>query len=140
MHMGFVRKPGNWWITLERNKEQKPMNLIVTGSHFKIFFNLLKKRFWHKCFPVKFANFLRTPFFIEHYGGCFYIFNMRVLIWSNISLRNREATQFSLFDYSATITNKNFKQYRKFQHAVFEQILQKAVKKYIFQSNSKSEL
>ena len=27
---------------------------------------LLKKRVWHKCFPVNFANFLRTPFFIEH--------------------------------------------------------------------------
>ena len=27
---------------------------------------LLKKRFWHRCFPVNFAKFLRTPFFIEH--------------------------------------------------------------------------
>ena len=27
---------------------------------------LLKKRLSHKCFPVNFANFLRTPFFIEH--------------------------------------------------------------------------
>ena len=26
---------------------------------------LLKKRLWHKCFPVNFAKFLRTPFFIE---------------------------------------------------------------------------
>ena len=24
--------------------------------------NLLKKRFWHSCFPVNFAKFLRTPF------------------------------------------------------------------------------
>ena len=24
--------------------------------------NLIKKRLWHRCFPVKFANFLRTPF------------------------------------------------------------------------------
>ena len=23
---------------------------------------LLKKRFWHRCFPVNFAKFLRTPF------------------------------------------------------------------------------
>ena len=23
---------------------------------------LLKKRLWHRCFPVNFANFLRTPF------------------------------------------------------------------------------
>ena len=27
---------------------------------------LLKKRLWHTCFPVNFAKFLRTPFFIEH--------------------------------------------------------------------------
>ena len=24
------------------------------------------KRLWHKCFPVNFAKFLRTPFFTEH--------------------------------------------------------------------------
>ena len=27
---------------------------------------LLKKRYWHGCFPVKFAKFLRTPFPTEH--------------------------------------------------------------------------
>ena len=27
---------------------------------------LLKKRLWHRCFPVNFANFLRTPFLTEH--------------------------------------------------------------------------
>ena len=25
-----------------------------------------KKRLWHRCFPVRFAKFLRTPFFTEH--------------------------------------------------------------------------
>ena len=28
---------------------------------------LLKKRLWHKCFPVNFAKFLRTPFLTEHF-------------------------------------------------------------------------
>ena len=28
--------------------------------------NFIKKRLQHRCFPVKFANFLRTPFFTEH--------------------------------------------------------------------------
>ena len=42
-----------------------------TGKHLclTLFFNkvfLLEKRPWHKCFPVNFAKFLRTPFFIEH--------------------------------------------------------------------------
>ena len=27
---------------------------------------LLKKRLRHKCFPVNFVKFLRTPFFVEH--------------------------------------------------------------------------
>ena len=25
-----------------------------------------KKRLWHRCFPMKFANFLRTPIFIKY--------------------------------------------------------------------------
>ena len=29
---------------------------------------LLKKRFWHRCFPVKFAKFLRTHFFYNTSG------------------------------------------------------------------------
>ena len=28
--------------------------------------NLLKKSFWHRCFSLDFAKFLRTPFFTEH--------------------------------------------------------------------------
>ena len=28
---------------------------------------LLKKRLWHRSFPVKFAKFLRTTFFIKHF-------------------------------------------------------------------------
>ena len=27
---------------------------------------LLKKRLWHRCCPVNFMKFLRTPFYIEH--------------------------------------------------------------------------
>ena len=27
---------------------------------------LLKQRLWHRCFPVNFAKFLRTPFLTEH--------------------------------------------------------------------------
>ena len=28
--------------------------------------NFMKKRLLHRCFPVNFVKFLRTPFFIEH--------------------------------------------------------------------------
>ena len=43
-----------------------------TGKHLcqSLFFNevagLVKKRLWHRCFPVNFAKFLRTPFLTEH--------------------------------------------------------------------------
>ena len=48
-----------------------------SGKHLcqRLFFNkvaglrtatLLKKRLWHKCFPVNFAKFQRTPFLTEH--------------------------------------------------------------------------
>ena len=28
---------------------------------------LIKKRLWHRCFPMSFAKFLRTSFFTEHF-------------------------------------------------------------------------
>ena len=53
-----------------------------TGKHLcqSLFFNkvaglgsatLLKKRHWHRCFPVNFAKFLITPFLQTPLGGCF---------------------------------------------------------------------
>ena len=33
---------------------------------------LLKKRLWHRCFPVNSAKFLRTPFLQNTSGGCFF--------------------------------------------------------------------
>ena len=49
----------------------------LTGKHLcqSLFFNkvaglrpatLLKKRLWHRCFPVNFAKFLRIPFLTEY--------------------------------------------------------------------------
>ena len=46
---------------------------------------LLKKKLWHKCFPVKFAKFLRTPFLQNtsasdwSYG---FIGNVQLSLWS----------------------------------------------------------
>ena len=37
----------------------------LTGKHLyrSLFFNKVKKkRLWHRCFPVNFVKFLRTPF------------------------------------------------------------------------------
>ena len=33
--------------------------------------NFIKKRLRHRCFPVKFAKFLRAPFFTEHFQSYF---------------------------------------------------------------------
>ena len=49
-----------------------------TGKHLcqVLFYNkvagpepatLLKQRLWHRCFPMNFAKFLRTPFLTEHF-------------------------------------------------------------------------
>ena len=37
--------------------------------------DFVKKRLWHKYFPVKFAKFLRTPFFTEHFRWLLLNFN-----------------------------------------------------------------
>ena len=37
---------------------------------------LFKKRLWHKCFPVNFTKFLRTPFLQNTSGGCFYFLDI----------------------------------------------------------------
>ena len=41
--------------------------------------NLLKKRLWHRCFPVNFAKFLRTAFLTEYLSRLLLSFgNIRV--------------------------------------------------------------
>ena len=57
-----------------------------TGKHLcqSLFFNkveglrpgtLLIKRLWHKCFPVNFGKFLRTPFYRTSLDDCFCIWD-----------------------------------------------------------------
>ena len=64
-----------------------------TGKHLcqSLFFNkvvglrpetLSKKRLWHRCFPVNFAKFLRTPFFTEH----LLLYNLHLLYNSSNTL------------------------------------------------------
>ena len=43
-----------------------------------------KMRLWHRCFPVNFAKFLRTPFFKNTSGDCFWLLtnaNLKNLYW-----------------------------------------------------------
>ena len=73
---------------LKGNKQKQPPEVFCKkgvlknfakfkGKHLcqSLFFNkvagprpapLLKKRLWHRCFPVNFAKFLRIPFLTEH--------------------------------------------------------------------------
>ena len=39
------------------------IKLQAIGGVLRTSATLLKKRFWHRCFPVNFAKFSRTPFF-----------------------------------------------------------------------------
>ena len=47
-----------------------------TGKHLcqSLFLTSLKKTLCHRCFPVNFAKFLRTPFFIEHLWWLFLLY------------------------------------------------------------------
>ena len=58
---------------------QNILHVKIRDNFFKNFFflstiielnqyitNLLKKGLWHRCFPVNFTKFLRTPFLTEH--------------------------------------------------------------------------
>ena len=64
-----------------------------TGKHLcqSLFFNkvagvrpatLLKKRLWHRCFPVNFAKFLRTPF-LQNTSGRLLLFDAYLYSYFN---------------------------------------------------------
>ena len=44
----------------------------------------LKKRLWHRCFPVNFAKFLRTPFFIENLWWLLLQIFLSSVYWYNL--------------------------------------------------------
>ena len=54
---------------------------------FEIITTLLKKRLWHRCFPVNFASFLRS-FLQNSCGGCFCQSQIFWRIWFPISFSN----------------------------------------------------
>ena len=50
---------------------------------------LLEKTLWHRCFPVNFPKFLRTPFFTEHLRWLF------LFLYTLITLKIRNFLMFS---------------------------------------------
>ena len=73
--------------------------------------SLIKKRLQRRCFPVKFAKLLRTPFFKNASGDCFCYFlnsNLKTLI----TIGNATATVSRLFwflNFFALTLNQGFR-------------------------------
>ena len=59
----------------------------------------LKKRLWHRCFPVNFVKFLRTPILKNTSGGCFYNYPVITskIIWT------QQLTEITTFFFFAII-------------------------------------
>ena len=90
-------------------KKGVPRNFAkFTWKHLRqsLFFNkvanlrpatLLKNRLWHRCFPVNFTKFLRTPFFTEHLRWLLLILDIRAMsIWSHLRSLNRILNKFDM--------------------------------------------
>ena len=97
----------------------------LTGKHLcqSLFFdkvaglrpaNLLKKRLWHRCFPVKFAKILRTHFLqntswqlLLHFGKILETFKIDRLILSDLSADlndlNAESNVIVNFSHHASV-------------------------------------
>ena len=62
---------------------------------------LLKKRLWHRCFPVNFANFLRTSLLTEHLGWLLLTFQSESTLYSFRTSCARQA-QYLKFKWTKT--------------------------------------
>ena len=60
------------WLLFFLNKHSLTFILIIFVISLDCRRTLLKKSPWHKCFPVTFAKFLRTPFLQNTSSGCFW--------------------------------------------------------------------
>ena len=49
---------------------------------------ILKKRLWCRCFPVSFAKFRRTPFFIEHFRWLLLTIEFLKIVFSSMGSPN----------------------------------------------------
>ena len=58
---------------------------------------LLKKRLWHRCFPVNFVKFLRTPLFTEHLWWLLLNKSKLILEATIIYIKNTKRLSKSLF-------------------------------------------
>ena len=106
-----------------------------TGKHLchSLFFNkvaskvcnFIEKRLWHRCFPVTFTKFLRTPFLTEHLfyrprpGDCFWIkvfkgldferFRSQTLLYGNQNYHSSINRLIIISTIEYKISNERFK-------------------------------
>ena len=69
---GYVQWKKVFWIVSQNSQKNTCASLFfneVGSSRPAI---LLKKRLWHRCFPVNFVKTLRTPFLQKPPGECFW--------------------------------------------------------------------
>ena len=89
--------------------------LKCTGKHLwqSLFFNKvahlrpatsLKKRLWHRCFPVKFAKLLRTPFLQSTSGWLLLVFSMRSFV-TTFWLPSSRCSEYSSLSSVSVITS-----------------------------------
>ena len=57
---------------------------------------LLKKRLWHRCFPVNFLKFVRTPFYTEHL--CRLLLNLSTHCYLQPRISNRVCQKCDRFE------------------------------------------
>ena len=69
----------------------------------------LEKRLWHRCFPVNFAKFLKTPFFTEHVQWLLLAFAPIEISYSNTVYNTSAAESWiclaSFYDLSVSQTS-----------------------------------
>ena len=51
---------------LQNSKKKLVPEVFVLSECQSVFFSFITKKLRHRCFPVKFANFFRTLYFVEH--------------------------------------------------------------------------
>ena len=51
---------------ISQNSQENTCAIVSFAGKLQKLQLYLKKRLWHRCFPVNFAKFLRTPFLTEH--------------------------------------------------------------------------
>ena len=66
---------------------------------------LLKKRLWHRCFPLNFVKFLRTPFYTEHLRWLL----LYVLVKSCKAFTAHAHFKLKVQNYDISLRNKKWK-------------------------------